>query len=96
MMKGFYYVYILANREHELQIGVACDLEKAVYELGFTGTRKTSKDFDFNTLVHVEEYEDINIALSRERQLAEWDSAKKAELIQRVNPSWANLLYEYA
>lgn len=96
MRTGYYYIYILANKGREMHIGIACDLEKAIHEQGLHAARAHAKSFDFNKLIHVEEYENINVAMSRKHQLEEWDELRKKDLIERLNPTWSNLLYEYA
>jgi len=86
------YVYILASRINgTLYIGVTSDLVKRVYqhkEKTFEGF--TSK-YNVNRLVYFEIYEDITEAIAREKRLKHWRRSWKLELIERVNPQWADL-----
>jgi len=47
------------------------------------GSKYTAKH-GFNKLVYFEEYEDINDARKREKQLKDWSQSKKRKLIDRV------------
>ena len=42
-------------------------------------------------LVYVERYADVNEAIAREKQLKGWNRAWKIKLIERANPTWADL-----
>ncbi len=86
-----YYVYILANYSKTLYIGITSDLVKRIYEhknklvKGFTGKYNMTK------LVYFEDTNDVNAAISREKQLKGWLRKKKVDLIESVNPEWLDL-----
>jgi predicted GIY-YIG superfamily endonuclease len=87
-----YYVYILTNvPRNVMYIGVTNDLERRVDEhrsgLGGAFTRR----YHVHTLVHVEEFQWIDDALAREKQIKGCSRAKKNALVQRFNPSWTDL-----
>ena len=42
-------------------------------------------------LVYFEIYEDVNLALAREKILKKWDRAWKLDLIEKDNPQWDDL-----
>jgi putative endonuclease len=95
-MKNTYYVYILSSKKNGvLYIGVTNNLLRRVYEhkkkliTGFT-----TKYF-VNKLVYFEETDSIYSAIQREKQLKKWYRKWKIELIERVNPEWKDLYYEY-
>lgn len=52
---------------------------------GFTKKHKLKK------LVYVEEYNDINVAIAREKQLKNWHRAWKINLIKKVNPKFEDM-----
>jgi len=89
-----YYVYILANKKGgTLYIGVTNNLEGRIWEhknniyKGFPSKYKT-----YNLIYH-EEYEDINSAIDREKQLKTWNREWKIALIEKENPNWEDLYY---
>ena len=53
------------------------------------GTKEsfTGKYFCYN-LVHYEEYQYIDKAIAREKQLKNWSRKKKERLIELENPKW--------
>ncbi len=52
---------------------------------GFTKKYKVKK------LVYVEEYNDINEAIAREKQLKNWHRDWKINLIKKVNPNFEDM-----
>ena len=87
-----YFVYILANwNDSVLYIGVTGNLTRRLYEHrnhlvdGFSSKYNTSK------LVYFEETSDVYSAISREKQLKNWNRVKKNELITKANPKWVDL-----
>ena len=89
------YVYILTNKPYgTLYIGVTSDLVKRIWEhksklvAGFTTKYKTDK------LVYYEMFDDILLAIAREKRLKEWQRQWKLELIQGMNPNWNDLYYK--
>lgn len=92
MNHNSYYVYILANKKRgTLYIGVTNNLKRRIYEHknkladGFTKIRKV------NNLVHYEETNDVHSAITREKQLKNWQRIWKIDLIESTNPEWKDL-----
>ena len=87
-----YAVFIMASRRNgTLYVGVTNDIARRAYEhrngLGAAFTRK----YGVTQLVWCEHYADINEAIAREKQLKKWERAWKLELIEAMNPDWADL-----
>ena len=87
-----YYVYILTNiKRNVIFVGVTNDLERRVADhcdgRGGSFTRK----YRINTLVHVEEFQYIDEAIAREKEIKGWRRSKKDALVQASNPTWADL-----
>ncbi|MCI6730629.1 MAG: GIY-YIG nuclease family protein [Candidatus Faecousia sp.] len=87
-----YYVYIMTNKSNRvLYTGVTNDLLRRVYEHknhlvpGFTSKYKIHK------LVYYETTNDINAAISYEKQIKGWTRCKKNTLIEGMNPQWRDL-----
>ncbi len=86
------YVYIMASaRNGTLYIGVTSDLPKRVYEHreglipGFT------KRYGCKCLVWYAVFDTIEAARARELQMKEWRRAWKLQVIETLNPDWADL-----
>ena len=87
-----YYVYILASRRNgPLYIGVTNDLGRRVFEHKSDIIKGFTKKYQVHTLIYYEEFEDINLAIEREKQLKKWKRKWKLDLIEKVNPKWTDL-----
>jgi len=42
-------------------------------------------------LVYYESYQDVQVAIGREKQLKHWRREKKIALIEKMNPRWQDL-----
>ncbi|RSB47986.1 MULTISPECIES: GIY-YIG nuclease family protein [Brevundimonas] len=87
-----FYVYILASRPNgTLYTGSTDDLLKRVVEHreklrgGFTAKYAVSR------LVWYEVHDSREAAFVRERRIKEWRREWKLDLIERMNPEWADL-----
>lgn len=87
-----YYVYILASKRNgTLYIGVTSDLVKRVYEHKNNFVDGFTQEYHVHDLVYYEQYEDINAAITREKQMKKWNRQWKINLIERENPEWRDL-----
>ena len=86
------YVYILASqRNGTLYIGVTTDLAKRMTDhKNGVGSKFTAK-YNMSMLVHLESYENLKDARSREHTLKRWRRVWKLELIEKDNPQWHDL-----
>ncbi len=50
-----------------------------------------TKKYAVHTLVYYEQTEDINSAITREKQLKKWERQWKINLIEKNNPNWDEL-----
>ncbi len=85
-------MYILASKRNgTLYIGVTNDLARRIYEhKEGKGSIFTNK-YQIHRLVYAEEYSDIGQAIQREANLKHWPRSWKLELIEKLNPDWADL-----
>jgi len=87
-----YYVYILASKRNgTLYIGATSDLIKRVYEHKNNLVDGFTKKYKVHNLVYFEETNDAQSAINRETQLKTWKRNWKLELIEKQNPTWADL-----
>ena len=90
-----YYVYIMASKSRRLYIGVTNNLLRRVYEhknklfWGFTSR------YNITSLVYYEMTVDIEMAISREKQIKGWLRKKKVDLIETFNPGWKDLTEDW-
>ncbi len=85
-------IYIMANKRNgTLYTGVTSDLIKRVYEHKEGLTDGFTKRYDCKVLVYYEQYEDMIIAIEREKQIKTGSRKKKLALIESINPSWDDL-----
>ena len=86
------YVYILASeRNGTLYIGVTSDLVKRIWEHKSDFVEGFTKQHQVHTLVWYEVHENMESAITREKQLKEWKRQWKIALIEKSNPYWNDL-----
>ena len=87
-----YWVYILSSRKKgTLYIGLTRDLKKRIW-LHKNGLLKGfTKKYEVKNLVYFEEFEFINDAIWREKNLKSWNRQWKIDLIEERNPEWNDL-----
>lgn len=90
-----YHVYIMTNFSKTLYIAVTSDLKKRVYKHKNKLIEGFTKKYNITKLVYFEETEDVNAAISREKQLKGWLRKKKIALIESTNPSWRDLSEDF-
>ena len=91
-MKRGGHVYIMTNRRYGvLYIGVTADIAARVTQhREGTGGAFTSR-YNCKTLVYVESYPTIEVAIAREKAMKAWKRAWKIEAIEAQNPAWDDL-----
>jgi len=91
-----YYVYILGSRRNgTLYIGVTNNLLRRVGEHKAGLVEGLTKKYGVKNLLYFEETADAYSAISREKQLKNWQRKWKLELIESVNPEWNDLYAEF-
>ena len=90
-----YWVYILASgRNGTLYVGVTNDLARRVQEHRKGAVPGFTRTYGVTRLVHAEPYDDIRIAIEREKRLKKWRRAWKLALIEEANPDWRDLYFD--
>ncbi len=94
MLNKYSYVYILSdNNNDKLYVGVTSNLIKRVFEHKNKHVTGYTKRHKIHKLVYYEEFGDIYLAISREKQLKGRLRSRKIKLIEINNPN-GNDLYE--
>src|SRR5260370_31358739 len=86
-----YFVYIMSNKSRRLYKGVTSDLPKRVFQHRYKLIEGFTSRYNFDMLVHFEEYSQVISALTREKEIKGWRREKKLKLILAHNPDWADL-----
>jgi len=79
----------MTNRwKNVLYTGVTNSLEKRVWQHKNKTIPGFTKTYNCDRLVHFEQYDEIDQAIAREKQIKGWSRAKKDALITAGNPEW--------
>ena len=86
------YIYILASKmAGTLYIGVTSDLVKRISEHKNGIKANFTSRYSVHRLVYFEQFDDIETAILREKQLKKYNRLKKINLIESENPSWFDI-----
>lgn len=91
-MSKYYYVYIITNSHNSVfYTGVTGDLIRRIYHHKNKSASSFSCKYNLNKLVYYEVYEDVNLAIAREKQIKAGNRQKKINLINNFNHEWKDL-----
>ncbi|HVQ69806.1 MAG TPA: GIY-YIG nuclease family protein [Bradyrhizobium sp.] len=89
---GTCYVYSLASRWYgTLYIGVTNNVRMRLEQHRAGRGSQFVRQYKVFRLVHVEEFASPQEAISREKQLKNWQRDWKIRLIEEANPDWSDL-----
>ena len=92
MKTGLYFVYILTNSHHNvLYTGITNDLERRCLEHKNKKVKGFTSKYNLDRLIYFEEFEYVNSAIAREKQIKAYSRVKKDKLIDAFNPEWEDL-----
>jgi len=90
-----YCVYIITNQNNTvLYTGITNDLKRRIYEHKEKLLKSFSSKYNLNKLVFYELTEDVESAITREKQIKGGSRQKKIGLIISMNPGWKDLYNE--
>jgi putative endonuclease len=88
-----FYTYILASgRNGTLYVGMTDDLEVRVMQHRSRLQGGFTAKYEVHTLVWYQTHDSRDAAFARERAIKKWRRVWKLEMIEHVNPAWADLL----
>ena len=94
-MNKQYYVYIMTNQHNTvLYTGMTNDLRRRAYEHRMGQGGGFTSRYNVKKLVWYEICEDMNSAISREKQIKGGSRTKKVGLVEGMNPEWRDLYKE--
>lgn len=91
-----YYVYMMTNNSHStLYTGVTNNIERRVYEHKNKTADSFTKKYNCAKLIYLEDGNDIQGAIQREKELKGWKRFKKDALVSDMNPEWVDLSFKW-
>ncbi|MCB9435242.1 MAG: GIY-YIG nuclease family protein [Ardenticatenaceae bacterium] len=91
-----YFVYIMASKKNgTLYIGMTNDLVRRVWQHKNDINEGFTQKYGVHQLVYSETFADVQLAISREKQLKKWRRQWKIELIEQDNPNWDDLSVDF-
>ena len=90
-------IYILTNKNNTvLYTGVTSDIRKRLYEhKNKIYTTSFTKKYNVSKLVYFEVFSLIEEAIAREKQIKGGSRKKKIMLIDKLNPEWTDLSFQF-
>jgi putative endonuclease len=86
------HVYMMGDRYRGgIYTGVTADLAARATQHREGRGSAFVKKYGFTRLVYMERHERIEDAIAREKAIKKWRRAWKIELIESMNPDWADL-----
>jgi putative endonuclease len=95
MSEKTFYVYLLASKSRRLYVGVTNNLERRLFEHKSKLVDGFTKHYNIDRLVYFEQTTDVLSAITREKQIKNWNRGKKIRLIEIDNPTWEDLSTEW-
>lgn len=87
-----YFVYLLTNWNNKVMyVGMTNDLIRRVYEHKTKAVKGFTEKYNVHKLVYFEETSDVNVAITREKEIKKWRREKKNALVIGTNPEWRDL-----
>ena len=91
--KGFVYI-LFSKRNGTLYIGVTSNLVQRIYQHRYKLIKGFTEKYNVDKLGYYEVFDDITLAIKREKQLKKYYRKQKLELIEKFNPEWKDLYLE--
>jgi putative endonuclease len=85
------YTYIIGSHTGTLYIGVTSNLYVRLMQHREKTFDGFSANYQCGRLLYFEGYDDISVAIAREKQLKGWRREKKLNLIRKINPELKDL-----
>ena len=84
--------YIITNKQNgTLYTGVTSDLVKRISQHKNKTLAGFTAKYNCSLLAYYELFDDMEHAISREKQIKSWSRKKKLTLIENKNPDWIDL-----
>ena len=88
-------VYIISNHSHStIYVGVTSNLSRRITQHKNHTYGGFSAKYNLVELLYFEEFDNMNNAIAREKQIKSWSRNRKDDLISEFNPSWSDMFSE--
>jgi len=85
-------MYIVSNKKNgTLYIGMTNDLERRMFEHKNKLYKGFTEKYNLDKLIYFEQFQYVNDAIKREKQLKNWNRQWKIDLIEKENGDWNDL-----
>ena len=85
----------MTNRWHTVfYVGVTNSLVGRAWQHKNKIAKSFTKKYNINQLVYYEHFDNIEVAIMREKQLKKYSRLKKVIMINKFNPEWKDLYEE--
>ena len=74
-----------------MYIGMTNNLERRIWEHKSRQFKGFSQKYDTSKLVYYEVFQDVEMAITREKEVKKWRREKKNALVEQRNPKWNDL-----
>ncbi|HGY54546.1 MAG TPA: GIY-YIG nuclease family protein [Caldithrix abyssi] len=92
----FYFVYIMTNwNDKVMYVGMTNNIVRRVYEHKNKLIDGFTKKYNIIKLVYYETFQDVRLAIEREKQIKKWRREKKNNLVNTLNPEWRDLSEDF-
>jgi len=78
-----------------MYVGMTNNLERRIYEHKNKMVNGFTEKYNLNKLVYYEHTTDVNVAISREKEIKKWRREKKNKLVIKANSGWKDLSSEW-
>ena len=90
-----YFVYIMASKSRVIYTGITNDLQRRVWEHKQKLVPCFTSKYNVTRLVYYEQFDRIEDAIAREKEIKGWLRRKKITLIESRNGAWRDLSYAW-
>ena len=88
------YVYILFSKKNgTLYVGVTSNIKMRVYEHKIKTNKGFTAKYDVDKLGYFEEFDDMGLAIAREKSIKKGNRKSKIALIESMNPNWNDMYF---
>jgi putative endonuclease len=90
-----FYVYILASRSRSLYVGFTNDIRLRIKQHREKRPGSHTAKYNIGRLVYYEHFTYVLNAIAREKELKDWNRARKITLVDENDPTWEDLAAEW-
>ena len=78
-----------------MYVGMTNNLQRRVYEHKRKLVKGFTSKYNINKLVYFEQFNYVQDAIAREKEIKKWRREKKNNLVKELNPEWKDLSLEW-